>query len=615
MRWSTCVAMLATASCLAPLPAQDQAKIEKLNASREPILRASAHIDKLVQADWETHEVKPSLPVNDQIFMRRVYIDITGTIPTGQQAFDFLNSKERNKRELLIDYLLASEGYSSNFYNYWADVLRVKSQVNAIELHGYVKWLKESLRDNKPYDEFVYELLTAEGRPYDNGAAGYYLRDQGMPLDNLSNTVAIFLGTQVGCAQCHDHPFEQWTQKDFYQLAAFTYGINTRMTGKKVQQQRRAVEQEIKKRGLTAQQRQLINQLSRYNQWEVSDAANRLLRFPKDYDYGDVKPNSFVTPKTIFGENPKIVEGQNRREVFARWVTSKDNPLFAKVIANRLWKKVMGVGLIEPVDDIEGAKASNPELLEFLGYAMVRLDFNMKQYMRMLVNTDVYQRRAVYKETDEEVYHFPGPTLRRMTAEQIWDSLVTLSMDEPLAKKYEETTPYRFPYFDIRTASPQDIVNRGVALHRERQKGKKGGRMMAMDKSKKPSGPNLARASEMRQPARSGHFLRDFGASDRELIGGSNTDPTVSQILTLINGSHHYQIVREGSQLMEFLKKADKNEPMRVKIVYLSILGREATAAERRLALNVFKQVKSKSRGNRELIWILLNTPEFMFIQ
>jgi hypothetical protein len=584
------VSSLLTAS-LPLTSAEDPIAIaERFAGNREVIRKAAARIDQLIKDDWALNDVKPSMPVNDRIFMRRVYLEITGTVPTAYEALAFLDAKDANKRELLIDYLLQSEGYSSHFYNYWADILRIKSQVNNVELHGYVQWVKDALRENKPYDQFVRELVAGEGRPYENGAVGYYLRDQGMPLDNLGNTVAIFLGTQIGCAQCHDHPFEQWTQRDFYQLAAFTYGVNTRAAGKAYQQTRRAVEAEIKKRRVTNQQRQVVNQLVRYNQWDLRDAPAKKLKFPSDYDYDDVKPNAIVTPKTIFGDNPTIPDGQSPRQVFAEWMVSNDNPLFAKVIANRLWKKVMGVGLIEPLDDLEGAEASNPELMKFLTYAMVRLNFDMKQYIRMLMYTEVYQRWAVLRESSEEVFHYPGPTLKRMTAEQIWDSLVTLSMDE--------------------TTSAARIVDEAVEVHRKR-----GNRNMSMSAKKKPTGPNLSRASELRQPAAPGQFLRDFGASDRELIEGSNTDPTVSQILTLINGSHHYQIVREGSQLMALLKKYEKSDKDRVRIIYLSILGREPNTSERQLAGRVFKQTKGANKGNRELIWILLNTPEFMFIQ
>ena len=604
-------------ACLLTVPAaaqdadRESRLREALNRSRPQILQRAAEIDRLVQDQWNLHQIKPSLEISDQIFMRRVFLDITGTIPTGQQAIDFLDARARNKRQLLIDHLLMSDGYASHFYNYWADVLRIKSQMSNIDFHGYVRWVKDALRSNVPYDRFVLELLRGEGRISYNGAAGYFLRDQGMPLDNMSHTLAIFLGTPIGCAQCHDHPFEPWTQKQFYQLAAFTYGIETRQGGPDIQRKRRDINAEIKRRNLDNPQRQTIQQLIRYNQWSVNENEDRQLRLPQDYQYDDAKPSSPVTPTTIFGPDTGWIEGESRRGAFAAWVTSTENPRFAKVIANRLWKKVMGVGLIEPVDNIEGATASNPELLDFLTREMIRMRFNMKQYLRMLLNTGVYQRRAVYQETSEEPFHFPGPVLRRMTAEQIWDSLVTLSMDEPLANRYEETQPYRFPQVDLRYMSAREVVDLGVRIHEEREQDRQRKRRPAA----KSTGPNLFRASEMRQPAPAGHFLRDFGASDRELVGGSNTDPTVTQILTLINGRHHYQIVREGAALTKLLKRFEKNSRARMRVIYLSVLGREPNKAEARLAQAVFTEAKQPRRGNNELIWILLNTPEFMFVQ
>ena len=229
------------------------------------VLPRSQQVDRLVQANWELHGVRPSAPANDQIFMRRVYLDITGTIPTGREALGFLESKQPNKRQVLIDYLMDTEGYVSHWFNYWADVLRIQSQMNNIEFHGYIDWVKQSLRENKPYDQFVRELILAKGRVWDDGAAGYYLRDQGMPLDNTANTVAIFLGTQIGCAQCHDHPFEAWTQKEFYQIAAFTHAINPRgaVSGdyRTFQQKRRQVETMLSQRNLTPQQKQAVRQV------------------------------------------------------------------------------------------------------------------------------------------------------------------------------------------------------------------------------------------------------------------------------------------------------------------------------------------------------------------
>lgn len=583
------------------------------------IRERSREIDRLVQDNWAKHEVQGSPYINNQVFMRRAYLDIVGTIPSGREAIEFINVKNPHKRQILIDYLLDTEGYVSHYYNYWADVLRIQSQINNIDLHNYVTWVKDSLRENKPYDQFVYELITAKGRVWENGAAGYYLRDRGMPLDNTANTVAIFLGTQIGCAQCHDHPFEDWTQRQFYEMAAFTHGVNPRGVDsgnpKDFQKKRREVTQKMTNRKLTPEEQRLVRRLISANLWNVQDPAGgkSRLKLPKDYQYDNGKPGELIAPKVIYGDQTSTGSRQTSREMYARWMTSAKNPLFAKVIANRLWKKVMGVGLIEPVDAVEGAEASNPELLDFLTAEMIRLKFDTKEYVRLLLNTDLYQRRAVYQETMEEAYHYPGPTLRRMTAEQLWDSLVTLSMDKPETGKYDELMRPRYEEINLETISSDRIIQLGLASSKKQAKN----RMMMRQKAQKRSkeGPGLFRASEMRQPSPGNHFLRDFGQSDRNLIEGSNSDPNVTQILTLLNGRHHFQIIRGGSLISDELASVKDSPKNRARVIYLSVLGRDPAPAEFRLALNLFKQEKQVVAGDRSLVWILLNTPEFMFVQ
>ena len=606
--WCTCVLILCSSSVWAG------------HGDKSRLIRErSREIDRLVEANWTKHKVDGSPYINDQVFMRRAYLDIVGTIPSGREAIEFINVKNPHKRQILIDYLLDTEGYVSHYYNYWADVLRLQSQINNIDLHNYVSWVKESLRENKPYDQFVYELITAKGRVWENGAAGYYLRDRGMPLDNTANTVAIFLGTQIGCAQCHDHPFEDWTQRQFYEMAAFTHGVNPRGVDsgnpRDVQKKRREITQQMANRKLTPEEQRLVRRLIQANVWNVQDPAGgkSRLKLPSDYQYDNGKPGELISPKVIYGNQAGSSSRQTSRELYARWMTSPKNPFFAKVIANRLWKKVMGVGLIEPVDSIEGAEASNPELLEFLTEEMIRLDFDMKEYVRLLMNTDLYQRRAVYQETLEEAYHFPGPTLRRMTAEQLWDSLVTLSMDKPETGKYEELIRPRYDQINLETISADRIIQLGLASSKKQAKN----RMMMRQKNQQrnKSGPSLYRASEMRQPSPGNHFLRDFGQSDRNLIEGSNTDPNVTQILTLLNGRHHFQIIRGGSLISDELARVKDSPKNRARVIYLSVLGRDPAPDEFRLAINLFKQEKQGTAGDRSLVWILLNTPEFMFIQ
>lgn len=191
---------------------------------------AARAIDSILAKDWEKAKVKGNPAADDNTFVRRIYLDIIGRIPTTREAEAFLSDKATDKRAKLIDKLLASEGYVQHFFNYWADVLRVTSngqQTGQITGAAYMNFVKQSLRDNKPYNEFVRDMVAAQGKAWENGAIGYYMRDRGMPLDNMANTVRVFLGTRIECAQCHNHPFDKWTQMQFYKMASFTYGVQT----------------------------------------------------------------------------------------------------------------------------------------------------------------------------------------------------------------------------------------------------------------------------------------------------------------------------------------------------------------------------------------------------
>ena len=592
-------------------------RISKMDpATRMAAVARAAKIDEMVEANYARYQIKPNAMTTDEQFLRRIYIDIAGTIPNLKQIRLFISNTDPNKRSKLIDTLLSQEGYASNFYNYWADILRLKDNqlTNNVPGKPYCEWVKECLETNKPYDTFVYEMLTAEGKVWDNPASGYLLRDAGMPLDAVNNTVRIFLGTQIGCAQCHNHPFDHWTQKEFYQMAAFMAGTATRRNGQDKKfgggNVVNKLKEELKKTDPKYDGGGKYNRIFNGNLMEVYDRPGQL-QLPHDYQYDDGKPKQTVAPKTLFDPPAKIEKGEPPRAAFARWMTSPENPRFAKAIANRLWKKSFGVGQIEPVDDLkDNSQAENPELMDFLTAEMIRLKFDMKEYLRIIYNTKVYQREASHAEiTPGDEYHFPGPILRRMTAEQIWDSFITMAAYKPGDYQAEPANvEAKLLNVDLAKATASQIYERDQQLRSTELKKSR----EARDKDHTYKGLLLVRASELPSPRPPGHFLRQFGQSDREAIEVSSVDGSVPQVLQMFNGPITHMLL-EPKSVMYNNVIAEKTNDMRVDVVFQSILTRRPTLEERKTALAEVKAHGDAGYGN--VIWALVNTREFLFIQ
>jgi len=578
------------------------------------VLAAARRIDALVGVDLDKHNIKPNPETTDEQFVRRLYLDITGTIPTLPQTKSFLRQSDSRKRQRLIDNLLNSYGYVSHNYNYWGGILRLQNRPdNNIIAEPYLDYVKESLRANKPYDKWVSEMLTAEGRIWDDPAAGYVLRDDGMPLNHLSNTVQVFLGTQIGCAQCHDHPFDRWKQKEFYELAALMYPTMTRRFRNdpyfKGKYPVPRINEEVKKSGMDRKTTNLVNKLVRVNLRAVYDLPRRKLKYPHDYANDDAKPNQVVSPGVLWGKAAQ--SGKKPREVFASWITSRENPRFALTAANRLWKKNLGRGLIEPVDDIrDDTQASNPALMKYLAQLMIDLNFDLKEFQRVIYNTETYQRQASVEAPNPNVaYRFPGPVLRRMTAEQAWDSFLTMAVVDP--EQYRAPSSKKLSELvnlDLNTATGKMIAEQ-AAKYQEFDRGKE---KREREKKYRYKGVLLARASELPVPAPAGHFLQQFGQGDRELIEGNNTDGSVVQVLTMFNGPITHMLLEGGSTMFKNVV-AEKSTNDRIDVIFLTILSRKPNTYERGLAA---KEIKSEGNaGYGDVIWALVNTREFLFIQ
>lgn len=655
---------------------------------------AAAAIDKLVangllRANPERAKMNPpkapitsfNAPCTDEQFVRRVYLDIVGRIPNYQEATQFIANSAKDKRAKLIDMLLDSPGYNSHMFNYLSEMLRVKDNFEADNVRGipYINWLQKQVERNVTWDKMVHEMLTAKGKMWDkkgdeyNGAAGYLLRDAGMPLDNLANTLAVFLGTDVACAQCHDHPFSDWTQHQFYEMASFFGATTTRYQRRTAANRKNKdgmamvnmadklmpeVESIIEKNGgdLTRIRNGLRNYINANNQ-SVADMDKNTMKLPHDYKYPDAKPNDAVAPKFItwskddkslaaYKQKTKVEE--DLRGSFANWATHPTNPRFAMAIANRMWKRAFGQAINEPVTNIDDPKQSvNPELLMHLTEEMKRLKFDLKAFMRILYNTRAYQSEATTEKIAMgEPYYFQGPLLRRMTAEQSWDSYMTLVLGnpdgykKPLEDLYSKSIDLDLynPKLDAQTilmkydayrkmdAKERAMMGGGLAEaggdgmmmmeggNKSKSKGTKKDEapdMMMEGASLSYGGLILRRASQLEQPARPGHFLIEFGQSPRNLIDGSSKIGSVPQVLMMMNGKAQEMLTNNDSLIFRNMAKVNSASD-KVETLFMSVLSRRPTMQEKEIAK---RALAMGDDGYANMIWALINTREFIFVQ
>ena len=610
-----------------------QAFAAKLNESRFQdayVKQAAYQIDHLIGTTLVAQGLKFNAPATDEQFVRRLYLDAVGRVPTADEASSFLANSAPDKRAKLIDSLLHSPGYTMHMYNWLADTFRVKDEIGkGARAYLFQDWLKDQLAADRPWDALVKDMLTADGKLCENGAAGFLLRDAQMPLDGVSNMLTTFLGANVACAQCHDHPLAHWTQRDFYEMAAFfgaTDGYDQAGYGRA---------RKLAKNGAGLDKKQIQN-IAGVNVFRLLDTGKQELDFPKDYKYDDAKPGSPVTPRLISwasgdaklpsyqvnSSNP-----QTLRDEFAKWMTNPENPRFATNIANRTWKKVFGLAVQEPVSDLDDlTKASNPQLLAHLTTIMKAAKFDLRQFQRVLFNSQTYQRSAsLTPDLEKGPYLFPGPLLRRMTAEQTWDSVLLLAsgreVDNALLRRGDEMQLFSLPGNEMTAANFKVVIERAKEAGMQMGGyggGKKGGqvnpqKLIASYEGAKPQQRNgmlLARASELPQPAPESHFLRLFGQSDRLVADSNTTDGSVPQALMMMNGPIG-QLISDPNSVAVVSANSAKGQNEQIDSLYLSFLARKPSITERGAA------TKSLEGGLAltDVAWTLLNSREFLFVQ
>lgn len=648
----SCLGLL-SAALVSSASAQLARKEADLGNDPAWIKKAAGEIDKRIGTGFQKAKVTPVSPADDSRWLRRVYLDATGRIPSYTEAKAFLDDSTPDKREKLVEKLLNSEGYVSQMYNYFCDLFRATSRLGDGTRSGvpYLRWIRESAASNKSWDKMTAELLTSSGGGWEQGkgAVGYFERDRGMPLDNMANTTRIFLGTHIECAQCHDHPYDKWKQTDFYEMAAFTHGMNT---GSGDERKKFVNEQyNGKNENPDAKKREIYRWLmDNIYDFGVAGGGDGVIKLPMDFKGKGGKPDELVKAKSLFpgarNGSPKPID--DGREKFAKWVTDPANPRFSMLIANRMWKRVMGIGLFEPVDkfvegtrDTPGTVISNPAVMEYLQSILRESNFDLKTFQKVLFNTRTYALGTNPNPVDARMpYTFHGRAVRRMNAEQVWDSMATLVVPDIDYRKGNALNPSAVVggrnlgrtvydvYKEVINLKPAEIsawVDK-VVTYTPATKG--GDSMMMMDNMMSAKDPaaaatskdaarwagysnDLLRASELSAPTPPEHFLRKFGQSSREVIEGGSSESDVTQILSLINGHVEKNIVAESKAVVYKAIDAAASPEDKVKAAFLAILTRYPTPAELDLLL---PEAKKGREGIKNILYALLNSNEFIFI-
>ncbi len=703
---STLGLVLLAASAL--LPGMAPATGATSDPSEAPgVAAAASRIDALVEEALARHGQAVEAAVVDTVFLRRAYVDIAGRIPTAGEARAFLDDPAPGKRNRLIDTLLDGPGYAARMFLWYADLFRLRTKL-AKRTSGepFAHWIKQAIADDMPYDTLVHELLAATGPAHaeGSGATGYLLRDRGMPEDSMSNTARLFLGMRIECAQCHDHPFNEWTQRQYFEMVAFSGGVDYEIDfggvdhGPRLLELRAEVKQTLGKPGNKAFER-MLRPLST----GLEGTGTAAVRLPDDYrSQAGGAPGDWIRARTLFGdaigpepEFPEPPRGNAKRsrrardktrpplpvgsrEVFADWVTSSENPTFTTVIANRMWKRVMGHGLVEPVDSLDlGPDPVHPELLAELESLMRALDYDLREFQRVLHHTAAWQRRAPTVDLGWDAPASLGaPPVHRMQAEQIWDSLLTLvveDVDGTLAPPRDAYAAGVYASYSELASAPADELLDEVrfralkfsdpaayrvaqkARKQEQQADRKAERQAdqralrplknalrkakrrddtaaietlqdqltdtasdadAMDerrpKKKRPA-DGLVRAADLPSPAPADHFLRAFGQSDREQIDAGHVEPNVPQVLSLLNGFLETHLLTNPDAVLGQELEAAPHTDARIETAFLALLARRPTADELRLWRG---EIGSRGRqALKDLVWTLANTHEFLFVR
>ena len=528
--------------------------------SRDP--KVFNEIDRFILTRLRSESIDPSPICSDFEFARRVSVDVVGMIPTSDEIRAFTNDKSPDKRAKFIDKLLSDdERYADHWEVMWGDWLREHTaSKKEAEPGRYRDWLRSALKTNMPYDQFALKLMTASGKPSENAATNFYFRDQMNRVETVNTIAQAFMGSRMACAQCHDHPFDKWTQTDFHGLAAYFAQVTVTKAPKKKDK----------------------------NQEEphVSDKPKGDYHMPAEGDEAKKgnKGGEIIEPRFAWDSSVKPASGVTRREAIASAVITSSR--FPAVQVNRIWGQLMGRGIVEPTDDFrEKNPPSHPELLDFLTEQFVKNKFDSKHIIRLILNSAAYQRSSMPTDGNRsDTTLFSHQRVRRMTAEELFDSiLVSAGHDKGMADMPGALA-------DNNKSAAKKGNNAGMA----RKKGQ------------------VEWATDLPTPAKTGTFLNVFNQPPRNILTTKRDEEgAVTQALEMLNGKALNEAL-ESSPLIDHLA-ASKSDPRNaVTELYLSTLSRTPSSDELESSA---KRAGTTRDWLVDLQWALMNTREFTFIK
>ncbi|QDV22841.1 DUF1549 and DUF1553 domain-containing protein [Aureliella helgolandensis] len=483
------------------------------------------YIDELVAAKLQKLRILPSGTCTDEEFIRRVTIDIVGLLPTEEELAEFMADTSPDRRAKLVDRLLQRKEFSEIWAMRWAQLLLVKSdnQVSYKAAFQYSSWITNKLAADTPIDQIVREMLASSGGVFEQPATNFYQVERDT-IKTAENVAQVFMGIRTQCAQCHNHPFDRWTMNDYYGFTSFFSQIG-RKTGED------------------------------YREVIVFNRGSGEINHPLSG-----KP---VPPTFLGGPQPEI-KGEDRRQVLADWITSPENPFFATSIANRVWAQFMGVGIVQPVDDIRVSNpASNPALFDALGEKLIEYEFDLKQLVRDICNSQTYQRSTQPNESNRsDTRNYAFAQVRRVPAEMLLDC--------------------------ISQATATKDKFRGL--------------------------PQGARAVHIADGSTSTYFLTTFGRSPRTTVCDceASTDPSLSQALHLLNGSSTQGKIAQGKLIPSWQEQGLSTQQI-LERIYMRCLSRKPTELELGTLTKMVADAGNETVGLEDAFWAVLNSREFMF--